>query len=86
MKIELDVANRMFIVFTPAKLPIYWTAARRAKDSVSTIAFRYGRTWEDLVSNGYELRKIFYHHTQATHRTFNRGIGPARKHEVLVAP
>lgn len=79
MKIELDSANRMFMVFSPSRVPIFWTAARKASASVSTIAFRYGKTWAELVADGYELRKLFYTHMQATHKTMLRRVGPVTK-------
>jgi hypothetical protein len=79
---RLDM-SRMFMVHTPSGQPVYWTASRKAFGSVSTIAFKYGKTWEEMVAEGYSLRKIFYNAINVTYRTFNTKMGPARKSEVL---
>lgn len=79
---RLDM-SRMFMVHTPSGQPIYWTCCRKASASVSTIAFKYGKTWEEMVAEGYTLRKLFYNAINVTYRTYNTGTGPAKKSEVL---
>lgn len=63
--LNLDTCDRMFMVFAPSGAPVYWTACRRASDAVSTIAFKYGESWEELVGKGYESQ-------------FNQGISRTR--------
>jgi hypothetical protein len=79
---RLDM-SRMFMVHAPNGTPIYWTTSRKASASVATIAFKYSKTWEEMVAEGYTLKKCFYNAINVTYRTFNSGMGPARKHEVL---
>jgi hypothetical protein len=75
--------SRMFMVYAPAPnfAPIYWTASRKASGSVSLIAYRYGKSWEEMVLEGYSLRKCFYNAINVTYRTFNDDF-PTRTKEL----